>query len=172
MKILIKVSVLCRFSHVQSVISTFLHGCNFLKIPQNSHFTTPIGAKMSKYGNKCDRKYLNMETNLTANGGFYYYYNPTESLATTTIAFLTTTKWAGNYHTGKTGPESFTSKLLASVFYVGTFSKGLCIISIGKWYQFQYNLMDTWSHFLRTGTVLYGKFTIYSVQVQKSKERK
>ena len=41
-EILIKVSVLCRFSHVQRVMSTFLHRCNFMKIPQLSHFTASL----------------------------------------------------------------------------------------------------------------------------------
>ena len=52
-------------------------------------------------------------------------------LATTTIAFQIPRR-AGNYHTDQTGPESFTSKRFGFFFYVGTFSKVLFIIFIGK----------------------------------------
>ena len=41
-------------------------------------------------------------------------------LATTTIAFQLP-RLAGNYHKGKTGPESFTSKRLDFLFYVSVF---------------------------------------------------
>ena len=52
-------------------------------------------------------------------------------LATTKIAFYLQ-RCAGNYHTGRTGHESFTSKCSDMFFGLGTFIEGLFIIFIVK----------------------------------------